>query len=70
MKIFQEVKNSSAILAFEYDSETQILSIHFNSGGKYDYPGIPLSVIEEWLKGLEEDNFSTGKYFNKRIYRT
>ena len=67
MKIYQEVKNSSAILAFEYDTETLILSIHFASGGEYAYPGIPESIVRTWMEGLKREDFSTGKYFNKEI---
>lgn len=67
MKIYQEIKNSSAILAFEYDTETLILSIHFASGGKYDYPGIPQELVKNWMEGLKEKNFPTGRYFNQKI---
>lgn len=67
MKIRQEIKNSSAILAFEYDIETEILEIQFASGGVYAYPGIPEKIVVDWMKGLEKEEFSTGKYFNQKI---
>lgn len=62
MIIRREVPNSTAISAFEYDTETQILSIKFTSGGVYDYPGLPEDIVRNWM--IAE---SMGRYFNQNI---
>ena len=63
MKIYQEVTNSSAIAAFEYDTKTEILTVRFVRGEiSYDYPGIPEEVIRDWLQAD-----SMGKYFHNNI---
>ena len=54
--------DSSAIRGFVYDKETKILTITFTSGGHYDYPDVPLSVIYDWLKAD-----SKGKFYNREI---
>lgn len=64
MIIRQEVENSTAIAAFEYNTETEILSIQFMSGGTYDYPDVPEHIVMEWMNAE-----SMGKYFNKEIRR-
>lgn len=63
MKIYQEIVNSSAIAGFEYDTETEILSVRFTSGDKmYDYVDIPEEVVQKWMNAE-----SVGKYFHKYI---
>ncbi len=56
------VDNSSCIQRFDYDESTKILTITFGHGGKYDYPGIPKSLVERWMKSE-----SKGKFYNKEI---
>lgn len=63
MKIYQEVTNSSAIAAFEYDTKTEILTVRFVRGEtSYDYPGIPEEVVRNWLQAE-----SMGRYFHNNI---
>lgn len=58
-----EVENSTAIKAFEYNKNTNILTIEFASGNStYDYPAVPEEVVRDWMKSE-----SMGKYFNQKI---
>ena len=54
--------NSSAIKSIAYEKNEQILTVEFTSGGNYDYPNVPLSIVQGML---EAD--SIGRYFNQNI---
>lgn len=55
--------NSSAISRVEYNAETRVLQIWFvESGGPYDYYGVPQSVYQGLLSAS-----SAGQYFNAYI---
>jgi len=60
--IFEKALNSSAISAFRYDTDSSILSITFKGNRTYDYPDVPLHIVEA-LATAE----SAGKYFNTYI---
>lgn len=62
MKIVKEITTSSAISAFEYDTETMVLQIRFMSGRTYDYPNVPESIVVDWM-----NSESMGKFFNANI---
>lgn len=61
MKLSQEVK-STAIQKVTYNTDTEILSITFQQGTEYDYPGVP---IKEYYNLIGAH--SIGQYFNKYI---
>lgn len=52
--------NSSAISRIEWDNGT--LSIWFHESGRYDYPGVPESVYEAFLRSE-----SKGTFYNDHI---
>lgn len=53
---------SNVIRSFDYDSNTQILRVEFNSGSIYKYYDVPAKVYQE-LKSAP----SVGQYFNTHI---
>jgi hypothetical protein len=52
----------SHIADVSYDAETQILSVTFSNGSKYDYCDVPEIVNTEFLAAE-----SKGKYFNESV---
>lgn len=56
------VEGSTAIRSFIFHKEDGRLEIEFCSGHTYDYPGIPESVVRNWMKSE-----SKGKFFHKEI---
>lgn len=54
--------DSTAISGFTYDKLSKILSVKFNHGGVYDYPGVPEKDVTAWTTAE-----SKGKYFNQVI---
>ena len=57
--------NSSNVSSVGYDADSQTLEIEFNSGGVYQYSGVPESVYEGMM-GAD----SKGKYFHANIKNT
>ncbi|MDD2466649.1 MAG: KTSC domain-containing protein [Desulfobulbus sp.] len=53
---------SSNVAGFCYDDSTQVLTVEFNSGTRYDYYDVPNHVYEG-MKAAE----SIGKYLNSEI---
>ncbi len=53
---------SSNVAGFCYDDSTQVLTVEFNSGTRYDYYDVP-NHIYEGMKTAE----SIGKYLNSEI---
>lgn len=53
---------SSNVAGFCYDDSTQVLTVEFNSGTRYDYYDVPNHVYEG-MKTAE----SIGKYLNSEI---
>ena len=54
---------SSAIRRIEYDDARGVLQIWFQeSGGPYNYPGVPRSLYERFLNAS-----SKGSFFNDHI---
>lgn len=45
----QEAAGSTGMKSIRYDPETQILRIEFESGGVYEYIGVPPEVYDELL---------------------
>jgi len=62
MIIRKEVENSTAISAFSYDTQTEILSVEFTHGGVYQYPDVPEAIVREWMNAE-----SFGKFFNQKV---
>jgi hypothetical protein len=59
MPLFQ----SSAVIRAEYDTESGVLQLWFaESGGPYDYVGVPRSVFDGLLAAS-----SKGRFFNQQI---
>lgn len=54
--------SSSNLSAYNYDPDTQLLTIQFASGRSYDYKNVPQDVAD----GLGQAD-SPGKYFNNNI---
>lgn len=55
---------SSNIAAIGYDAEAQALEVHFKSGGRYRYSGVPQHVHQ-----LLMESRSKGKAFSLLIVR-
>jgi hypothetical protein len=61
-----EVKiNSSNLKSASYDTEKEIMTVAFNSGGIYEYSKVPWNKFTKFR--LSE---SQGKYFNENIAKT
>lgn len=58
----QTIEGSSAISAFEYNKITNMLTVVFTHGGRYDYPDIPEKIVRDWMLAN-----SKGKYYNQVI---
>ncbi len=54
--------SSSNLRSVGYDSSTNTLEIEFNSGGIYQYYGVPLVVYQKLMNAP-----SHGKYFHAHI---
>ncbi len=54
--------NSSNLASYDYDQDTQRLSIRFTSGRTYNYADVPQDVVD----GLASAS-SPGVYFNSAI---
>ena len=54
--------NSSDLSAVGYDSATETLTIEFNSGGLYEYYGVPQNIYEGLMSSP-----SKGQYFHRFI---
>lgn len=54
--------NSSNLASYDYDENTQTLSIRFLSGRTYRYLDVPSSVVEGLASAA-----SPGRYFNAAI---
>jgi hypothetical protein len=53
---------SSDVRSVGYDADTQTLEIEFNSGGIYDYYGVPQGEYDSLMNAD-----SKGKYFHANI---
>lgn len=62
MKHTHETPKSSNVARSEYDDQTRVLTVHFHSGGVYDYADVP---PEKW-NGLRGSD-SPGKFINTHI---
>lgn len=58
-----DCSNSSHITGLTYDTETEILTVDYNTGVSYNFVGVPDRVIT----GLELVE-SKGKYLNQCVY--
>jgi hypothetical protein len=57
--------NSSALCAYTYDSERQLLWIRFRTGDLYLYRMVPAAVVHAFVQAP-----SQGQYFNSAIRRS
>ena len=62
MSISMTSVKSSQIKAIGYDAPSMTLEVHFNSGARYRYHGVPADIHEGLLKAP-----SVGKYFGLHI---
>ncbi|MCG8531203.1 MAG: KTSC domain-containing protein [Desulfovibrionales bacterium] len=53
---------SSNVAGFSYDSVSQVLTVEFNSGGRYDYYDVP-----EHIFGGMKSADSKGRYLHVKI---
>lgn len=53
---------SSVIRSFDYDPAARELSVHFRTGRRYLYFGVPPEEVEAF-----RTSGSLGRYFNRRI---
>lgn len=58
----RQVVESSDLQSVGYDAATNILEISFNSGGVYQYHGVPASVYQALMNAA-----SHGQYFHAHI---
>jgi len=54
--------SSSDLSAVGYDSSSETLTIEFNSGGLYEYYGVPQNIYEGLMSAS-----SKGKFFHRFI---
>jgi hypothetical protein len=54
--------SSSNLAGYDYDPDTQLLTIQFTSGRSYDYKNVPQDIVD----GLAQAD-SSGRYFNSNI---
>ncbi len=54
--------NSSSISDIEYDTKTQVMTVIFQNGRKYEYENVPANVHEQFTHAP-----SIGIFFNKNI---
>ncbi len=57
-----ETPNSSNIARFRYTKETQVLTVEFKNGGRYDYYDVPETVYEGMTRAT-----SVGQYLAQNI---
>ena len=57
-----ETPESSNIVRYRYDEETQALEVEFKGGSIYQYFDVPSNLVEEF--GMAE---SKGRYFGQNI---
>lgn len=55
---------SSNLKSADYNTETEVLTIVFNSGGVYEYEKVPWMMFTKFRKAQ-----SQGSFFNKNIAR-
>ena len=61
--VFKDRKiESSNLEALTYDSDNENLIVEFNSGARYRYKKVPLSVVDHFL-----DAESKGKFFHNNV---
>ena len=58
---------SSTIARFGYDSQTQVLTIEFMNGGRYNYYDVPAAVFERMKAAPSKGQFLAQNI--KNIYR-
>lgn len=58
------LKPSSSIKDAHYDSSRSVIRVCFKSDVKYDYYGVPQSIINDWMKA-----FSAGRFLNRTFVR-
>ena len=58
-----DCSNSSHITGLNYDTDTEILTIDYNTGVSYNFVDVPARVVT----GLELAD-SKGKYLNQCVY--
>lgn len=56
------ISGSSLLSRADYDKETQVLNVTFNSGGTYEYKNVPEFIFEDFKKAA-----SKGEYYNRVI---
>lgn len=56
------ISGSSLLSQADYDKETQVLNVTFNSGGTYEYKNVPEFIFEDFKKAA-----SKGEYYNRVI---
>lgn len=52
-----ETPHSSNVLAYEYDPKTQTLTVHFKSGGSYDYAGVGEDKVAQLKRARSVGSF-------------
>ncbi len=60
--------SSSNISDIDYDEESRVLSVTFNTGSQYEYSGVPQYVWEQ-LKSAGQGGGSVGQTFNSLVKR-
>lgn len=57
-----KVTRSSCISGLDYNKDTEVLEVHFNKGGRYQFSGVPEVVYDNLVKAP-----SVGKFFHSQI---
>jgi hypothetical protein len=59
---------SSTIAGFDYDKATQVLTVEFKSGGRYNYYDVPMAVFEGLVAANSKGQFHAQNIKNSYRY--
>ncbi len=59
---------SRRITRFEYDEQTQVLTVHFHTGDTQEYAAVPPKVYQAMLKTRDVDFFFQDRIFGQYPY--
>lgn len=71
MTLVREVKDSSTIKNYTYDTAESVLSVEFKNGGVYRYLDVPKSIVDELdiaeSKGKYHAEFIRGEFEYEKL---
>ena len=63
-----DTPDSSNIAGFEYNKTTQVLTVEFKNGGRYNYYDVPETVFEDMKKAQSKGQFLAQRVKNNYRY--